>query len=195
MLGLFGGKAEVAEDVATGWSEFHFHGALSSFRVSGLAVSNNRLQSSFCQLQVTLASLPCLLFESVKDINAIREFRYVDHTMLSACVDTQFLDSHPNAGERFPIIRLEALLDSPQLEASHPPGANREGLKVRSGRAGPNEPLVHEVGVYKYLDVLSRLNKGRRRITRRCSGHTRVSRPVQEGRTGRATRRAAERGR
>ena len=31
------------------------------------------------------------------------------------------------------------------------------------------------------------------RITTRCSGRTRVSRPVQEGRTGRATRRAAER--
>ena len=66
---------------------------------------------------------------------------------------------------------------------------------ARFGMASPDEVRFLEKSWNRYRreERLDLHGQEAGRITARCSGRTRASRPVQEGRTGRATRRAAER--
>ncbi len=108
--------------------------------------------------------------------------------MLQRRVNPDFPYTRSNGWHRLPIERVQTLLDTPELEACKSPGVPREGPNVAARGAEPLERLLGRDSIYEYRYTLSSPT-GAGRITTRCSGRTRGSRPVQEGRTGRAGRR------
>jgi hypothetical protein len=68
-------------------------------------------------LDVPLWGLPSALFESVEDVNTLCESRQVEDSMFRARVNPDLLDARTHRGYPFPVVRLESLLHSAELEA------------------------------------------------------------------------------
>jgi hypothetical protein len=76
-------------------------------------------------------------------------------------------DARTNGGHRFPVVRIETLLDAPELEARVPPRIDGEGAQGGQGAAEPRDGLVRHASIYKFLYVRS---NGPADAYNRCDG-------------------------
>jgi len=68
----------------------------------------------------------------MKYINTRLKLCDVDDAVFLPCVDSNLPGPDPDAGQRLPVVRLEAPLDSAQLKASRTAGGCRKSLEVGS---------------------------------------------------------------
>jgi hypothetical protein len=101
-------------------------------------------------LQIPDRGLLSPLVEGMKDVDAFAEPCYIEHPMLDLGVDSDLLHARPDACHGLPVVGLQTLLYSEELEARHLAGSRREGPDVTSGRPEPQEGLVHLPRLYKY---------------------------------------------
>jgi hypothetical protein len=89
-------------------------------------------------------------FESMEDVNALREPCYVEDPVFSARVDPDLLDAGTDGGHPLPVYRLKPLLHSSELKANIPPRLGWEFSNVVARRPQPEERLIHSQSLYKY---------------------------------------------
>ena len=105
------------------------------------------------QFDVTLAFLSSSLLESVEYVNPFCELGDIEHSVLHTCVNADFINSYTDAGHRFPVVRLQTLLDEVKLMSSNSSGILREGPDVVEGRSEPVEGLLSHNVIYKILYI------------------------------------------
>src|SRR2546428_13726771 len=93
----------------------------------------------------------------MKHINTRLKLCDVDDAVFLPCVDSNLLGPDPDAGQRLPVVRLEAPLDSTQLKASRTAAGRRKSLWAGSGGPNPQKRLIPGRGIYKNLNASSRL--------------------------------------
>lgn len=95
------------------------------------------------------------LLESVQDVDGLREPRHVKDAMLGACVDPDLLHSESDTRQRFPLVRVQSALDSPQLESPNLPGVAGKTPHLFSGAPEPHHRLASHDTIYKNLNTRS----------------------------------------
>ena len=109
--------------------------------------ARNRFRAS---LQLTFRWFPGLLLEGMENVNAFGKFGHIKDSMLKSGVDADFLDAGSHSRYRSPIVRLEPLLDAPQLEARNSARIWRESLEVDARRSEPKQRLIGHGSICKY---------------------------------------------
>ena len=101
------------------------------------------------------ARLLRLLLERVKDVNGVASRRQVEHSVCPGDVNPDLTNARSDRLHRLPVVRIQSLLDAPQLEASQPSGESRKRSKVTPRVAEPDERVcpasVSISSVYKFL--------------------------------------------
>ena len=69
------------------------------------------------------------LLEGVEDIHGFGKRGDVEHPVFQARMNPDLPDARTNGGHRFPVVRIETLLDAPELEARVPPRIGGEGAQ------------------------------------------------------------------
>jgi hypothetical protein len=75
--------------------------------------------------------------------------------MLQGRVHTDFPDAGSHNGHRFPAKRLQALLNSPELDPYKSPGVSRERSHIAPGRGDLLKRFITHGALYKYQYILS----------------------------------------
>jgi hypothetical protein len=88
------------------------------------------------------ARLLRLLLEGVKDVDRFRSRCQVEHSMLTGDVNPDLTNARSDRLHRLPIVGIQFLLHTPQLEASQPTRESRECPKVTPRAADPDERFV-----------------------------------------------------
>jgi hypothetical protein len=101
---------------------------------SGPAFPDQSTEAIPGQVDVALGGSPRSLLKSVKHIDSFNEFRDVKNTVLSACVNPDFMDSRANARHRLPVGGLHPVLDEMEEMSRLGPGILRERSYVFPGR-------------------------------------------------------------
>ena len=107
-----------------------FSMAFSPPMLQQLPISRSR------QLDVGTGGLPGALLEGVQYVDALEEPGDVADPVFRFGVDSYLLDTRPYAGHRLPVVGLQPLLDTKELEASYPP--RRPGKPLMSRRDDPS---------------------------------------------------------
>src|SRR2546430_14822268 len=90
------------------------------------------------EIEVILRCPSRPLLERVKNVDRLGELGDVEDAVLCTRVDADLLDARPDARHRFPIVRLQAALHSPELESGNLPGGHGtiyKNLDAEIGRA------------------------------------------------------------
>ena len=111
---------------------------------------NQRAKSVPRKRCFSTGSFPSSLLEGVQNIDGLRELRDVENSMFKPGVNADFLHAGANCGHRLPIIRLEPLLHTAQLEPGNAARILRERSKVASRRSEPNQRLIRHVTICGY---------------------------------------------
>ncbi len=101
------------------------------------------------------------LLEGVEDIHGFGKRGDVEHPVFQARMNPDLPDARTNGGHRFPVVRIETLLDAPELEARVPPRIGGEGAQGGQGAAEPRDGLVRHASIYKFLYVWVKRRWGR----------------------------------
>jgi len=101
-------------------------------------------------LYISFCGLACALFESMEDVNALREPRHIEDPVFRARVDPDLLHAGAHRRHPFPVARLESLLNPAELEAHIPSRLGRKLSNVAERGAQPEERLIHSRRLYKY---------------------------------------------
>jgi hypothetical protein len=91
----------------------------------------------------------------MQHIDAFGERRDIEDSMLAPGSDPNLSNTRPHGSHRFPVVRLQTLLNSTQLEAGDPPGETWECPDIRTGRPKPEDPLVGHASLCKYSYIMS----------------------------------------
>lgn len=75
-------------------------------------------------------------------INGLRELGYIEYSMFEPGVNTDFQHAGANCGHRFPIIWVEPLLNTAQLEPGNAARVGRKRSQVFVRRSEPYQRLV-----------------------------------------------------
>ncbi len=85
---------------------------------------------------------PGSLLERVKHVDTLRELGYIEDSMFEPSVDANLLNAWSGSGHRLPIVRLQPLLDTAQLEPRDAACVLRKSFEVAPRRSEPNQRLV-----------------------------------------------------
>src|SRR5436189_5787584 len=107
------------------------------------------------EIEVILPCPPHPLLEGVKNVDRLGKLGDVEDAVLCTRVDAELLDARPDARHRFPIVRLQAALHSPELESGDLPGGVWKAPDLVSGVPEPDQRLFGHGPLYKNLDVAS----------------------------------------
>jgi hypothetical protein len=88
-------------------------------------------------LQIVRARLSRLLLECVKDVDRLRSRSQVEHSACTGNVNPDLTNARSDRLHRLPVVRIQSLLDAPQLETSQPSCESREFPKVTPRAAEP----------------------------------------------------------
>jgi hypothetical protein len=72
-------------------------------------------------------------------------------------MDSNLLDSRPDARHWPPVVGIEPLLNAAQLESCYSSGISRERSQVITGRPDPKEGLISHESIYKILYIIATL--------------------------------------
>src|SRR5437867_8958278 len=78
----------------------------------------------------------------MKNVDRLRTRRDVKDAVGSGDANSDFSDAWSNRRHRLPVVRIQSLLDAPQLETSQPPRKDRKLPKVTTRVAEQDERLV-----------------------------------------------------
>src|SRR6266446_3811260 len=106
-------------------------GVTFSLLFAGIGPSpvHERAQAVLRELQIMLRRLPRSLFEGVQDIHGFGKRGDVEDAVFQARMNPDLTDAGADRGHRFPVVRIEALLNAPELEARIPPRIGGEGAE------------------------------------------------------------------
>ena len=93
---------------------------------------------------------PGLLLEGMENVDTLREFGYIEHSMFESSVDADFLNAGSHCGHRLPVIRFKPLLDTPQLEPRNSARIRGKSFEVAPRRSKPEQSLIRHDSVCKY---------------------------------------------
>src|SRR5204863_745588 len=113
-----------------------------SFAGIGPSPVHERAQAILGELQIVFRRLSRALLEGVEDIHGFGKRGDVEHPVFQARMNPDLPDARTNGGHRFPVVRIETLLDAPALEARVPPRIGGEGAQGGQGAAEPRDGLV-----------------------------------------------------
>lgn len=85
---------------------------------------------------------PGSLLEGVKHVDTLGELGYIEDSMFEPGVDANLLNAGSGSKHRPPIIRLQPLLDTAQLEPRDAACVRRKSLEVAARRSEPKQRLV-----------------------------------------------------
>jgi len=129
--------------------------ALPSRYLSGAAQRQQLVEALSCEVHVSLGCLPGTLLERVKHVNGSGELGHVQHSMLQCRVYTDLPDAGSDNGHRFPVKRLHALLNPPELDTCKSPGVSWEHPHIAPGRGYPLKRFIRYGALYKYQYIMS----------------------------------------
>lgn len=93
----------------------------------------------------------CVFSGSVEHVDRFLEFGHANHTVYAACVaKTNLSHACSNVVERFPVLRIESSLQSPELKTGFTSSSRREAQNVIVRGADPSEYPFH-YPLYKIL--------------------------------------------
>ena len=144
---------------------------LPSRYLSGASQRQQLVEALSCEVHVSLGCLPGTLLERVKHVNSFGELGNVQHSMLQCRVHTDFPDAGSHNGHRFPVKRLQALLNPPELDPYKSPGVSRERSHIAPARGDPLKRFITHDALYKYQYVMStrRRDAGTPCLTTACT--------------------------
>src|SRR6266852_3875635 len=110
-------------------------GVTFSLLLAGIGPSpvHERAQAILGELQIVFRRLPRALLEGVQHIDGFGKRRDVEDAVFQARMNPDLADAGADRGHRFPVIRIETLLDAAQLEARVPPRIGGEGAQRGQG--------------------------------------------------------------
>ena len=132
---------------------------LPSRCLPGPAQRQQLVEPLACKAHVSLGCLPRSLLERVEHVHSFGELGDVHDSMLQSRVYSDFADAGSDSRHRFPVKRLQALLDPPGLEASESPGVSRERSHIVPARGSPLKRLIRHGALYKYQYIQSTRNR------------------------------------
>ena len=97
---------------------------LSSRYLPGAAQRQQLVEPLSREVHVSLRCPLGTLLERVKHVNSFDELGNVHHSMFQVSMHTDFADARAYNGHRFPVIRLQSLLDPPELDPCESPGVS-----------------------------------------------------------------------
>jgi hypothetical protein len=100
-------------------------------------------------LYISFWGLASAFFESMEDVNALREPCHVENPVFSARMDPDLLDAGTHGGHPLPVCRLESLLHPAELEANIPSRLGRKRSNLVERGPQPKERLIHSRELYK----------------------------------------------
>src|SRR5713101_7242167 len=130
-------------------------GVTFSLLFAGIGPSpvHERAQAILGELQIVSRRFPRALLEGVQDIHGFGKRRDVEDAVFQARMDPDLADAGADRGHRFPVVRIEALLHAPDLEARIPPRIGGEGPEGGQGAAEPRDRLIRHGLIYKLLYI------------------------------------------
>ena len=128
---------------------------LPSRYLSGASQRQQLVEALSCEIHGSLGCLPGTLLERVKHVNGFGELGHVQHSMLQSRVHTDFPDPGTDNGHRFPVKRLQRLLNPPELDTRKSPGVSWERSHIAPGRGDPLKRFIRHGALYKYQYVMS----------------------------------------
>ena len=128
---------------------------LPSPYLPGAAQRQQLVEPLSCKIHVLLECLPGPLLERVKHVNSFGELGDVQDSMLQCCMHTDFADAGSDSSHRFPVKRLQALLNPPELDPYKSPGVSWERPHIAPGRGDPLKRFITHGALYKYQYVMS----------------------------------------
>src|SRR5438132_14333184 len=128
-------------------------GVTFSLLFAGIGPSpvNERAQAILGELQIVFRRLSRALLEGVEDIHGLGKRGDVEHPVFQARMNPDLPDARTNGGHRFPVVRIETLLDAPAVEARVPPRIGGEVVHVVPGAAESAGGLLLEALLFKAL--------------------------------------------
>jgi hypothetical protein len=105
------------------------------------------------KLDVLVGSLPGPFLKGVQDIDPFGKLRHVEDPMLSASVDSQFINTRSYTGNGLPVIRLKPLLNQVQVVTGHASRGFGKGSQVLESGADPKELFHGRAVAYKFLYI------------------------------------------
>ena len=124
-------------------------------RFLGSSPQNQRAKPVSCKFRFTYWSFASSFLKGVQNINALGELRHIENSMFEPCVNADFLHTGANYGHLFPIIRLDPLLDTAQLEPGNAARVWRKSFQVFFRRSQPNQRLIRRGILCEYWFTLS----------------------------------------
>lgn len=128
---------------------------LPSRYLSGAAQRQQLVEPLSCKAHLSLRSLSGTLLECVQHVNGFGELGDVQDSMLQCRMHTDFADAGSDNGHRFPVKRLQALLNPPELNPCKSPGVSWERPHIAPGRGYPLKRLITHGALYKYQYIMS----------------------------------------
>jgi len=103
------------------------------------------------QGEIRVASLPASLLEGVQHVNRLFKLCHVHHPMLDMRMDSNLVDTLPNARHGLPVGWHQATLDSAQVVAGSPPSFWGKVQQILEGGPNPDKYLIRQGPVYKWV--------------------------------------------
>src|SRR5712691_3086629 len=118
------------------------------------ALVDEQAQALPGEIEVVPRRPPRSLLKRVQDVDRLGEPRDVEHAMLGAGVNADFLHAEPHTRHRLPVVRIKPTLYAPELKPRNPPNIVREGPDRFSGIPEPDQGLFRHASTYKNLDIM-----------------------------------------
>ena len=91
----------------------------------------------------------------MENVDRLLEPDEEDDTVLESGMYPNLTDTESDGWQRFPVVRVESALNSPELESCHLPCISGEPSQILSGRPEPDYGFLSHVLVYKYRHLWS----------------------------------------
>lgn len=88
----------------------------------------------------------------MQNVDPFRKGSQIEHSVLNACMNPDFLHADANGSQRLPIVRFKSLLDAPQLKASDSARVIGEFFQRTARRSEPDQRLIH-AGQYAGISI------------------------------------------
>jgi len=121
-------------------------------------------------MKIRFAGSPRFLLEGVQNSDLLGQTRQIDHTELPSRLDSNLLHAPANQRHRFPIGRVEAMLQPVQLVTRFTPDGFRETAN-RGQRDAEEYNAFHVLYMYIYISVQPQVH-------RRSKGFSLFSGPI-----------------
>ena len=126
------------------------------------------------KLQLAFRRLPASLLKRMKHIDCLGKLGHVEYPVFDPRSNSDLSHAGTNVTHRFPIVRIESLLNPAELKADEPACIRGESFHIVTRGSGPKNRFVRHVSICKYSYILSSAHT-RYRLTRMRTPRPRMS--------------------